>query len=353
MKLPPEVLFHRYFQNLKNPNDKRLYRGKADLDHLKDGPLPVSLLRGLQDMMNLALLHENKEIREHVDHDPFHFDYVDSQEANALAFCVEGYSFIGVTIPLVDLLWKIATRLSLADHVAAFLRIHEGAEARDMTVQQRIQVAIFRLGLFFITLHEYTHVVHGHTERKDPNADADFAIELPMSGTGSLLRQVREADADGYAVYFMLAALIDGAERAHIVSVLGVGDRPALVQDEILLSCFVMGVAGYFFVTEPQVLTRENVYSFSHPPQAARMTLLMQSVRNWCRQNHSPHSPLVDWMTPARFQDLMRRVAAATWGMNGGDSWSDQFAFFESNVGKEYFQQLSDKLTEHIQAGYH
>ncbi len=351
MKLPPEVLFHRHFTNLANPNDRRLYRGKADLDRLKDCTLPVSLLRDLQDMMNLALLHDNKEIPEHVDHDAFHFDYVDSDEANALAFCVEGYSFIGVTIPLLDLLWNIATRLSVADHVAAFLGIDEASvEESGMTIQQRIQVAIFRLELFFITLHEYTHVVHGHTPRKGPRADADFANELPVSGTGSLLRQVREADADGYAVYFMLAALIDGAERAHILSVLGVGDRLPSAQDEILLSCFVMGVAGYFFVTEPQVLTRDNVYTFSHPPQAARLALLMQSVRNWCRQNRLL---LVTWMTPTRFQEVLRRVAAATWGMNGGDSWSDQFAFFESKVGKEYFQELSEGLTKHIQLGYH
>ncbi len=47
--------------------------------------LPVSLLESLQHMMNTALQLENTRIAEHVDHD--HFDYVDSDEPNALAFC--------------------------------------------------------------------------------------------------------------------------------------------------------------------------------------------------------------------------------------------------------------------------
>lgn len=92
MALPPEVLFHRYFQS--RPHLQRDgYRGKADLDRLPPQPLPVSLLESLQGMMNEALVHENTNIPEHVDHDPFHFDYIDSNDPNALAFCSDGYSF--------------------------------------------------------------------------------------------------------------------------------------------------------------------------------------------------------------------------------------------------------------------
>jgi hypothetical protein len=50
---------------------------------------------------------------------------------------------------------------------------------------------------------------------------------------------------------------------------------------------------------------------------------------------------LVDWMTNERFQQIMRAVAEATWGMNGGLNWDAQTAFFRSESGKKYFQEVS------------
>ena len=89
---PPDILFHRRFQRLRRPQDRELYRGKADLDRLPGEPLPVKLLEDVQVMLNTALAAE-KQIPEHVDYDPFHFDYIDSVDPNALAFCCDGYSF--------------------------------------------------------------------------------------------------------------------------------------------------------------------------------------------------------------------------------------------------------------------
>src|SRR5437899_198947 len=67
MPVPPEVLFHRYFQRLKRKEDRELYRGKADLDRLPDEPLPRKLLEDVQVMLNAALAAEDRSVPQHVD----------------------------------------------------------------------------------------------------------------------------------------------------------------------------------------------------------------------------------------------------------------------------------------------
>ena len=162
MALPPEILFHRRFQRLHRKEDRERYRGKADLHRLRGEPLPVTLLENLQLMLNEALAAE-QHIPDHVDHDPFHFDYIDSDEPNALAFCSDGHSFIGVTIPLLNQLWRSASRVAESASVAALLDMRLSHEQQaEMSVEQRIAVAAFRLELLFIVLHDWTHVVHGH-----------------------------------------------------------------------------------------------------------------------------------------------------------------------------------------------
>lgn len=215
-----------------------------------------------------------------------------------------------------------------------------------MTVAQRIQVAAFRLQLFFIVLHEFTHVVHGHVSRGSSNHG--FSNEVLVREEGSLEQQAREAGADGYAVYFMLANIIDGPqERAHLLDVLGQNDKPTDVQDQVLLSSFIIAVAAFFFVRPPQVLTASTAYRLTHPPQAARMNLVMKAVQSWCVQNRPA---LVDWMTLDRFQTLMRAVASATWRMNGGQDWSEQVTFLRSAIGTEYFRKLDDSLITQVKA---
>jgi hypothetical protein len=346
VNLPAEVLFHRYFQR-----SQRLlregYRGKADLDRLQPQLLPVSLLESLQQMLNTALQNENRNIPEHVDHDPFHLDYVDSDEPNALAFCSDNYSFIGVTIPLVERLWQASVHLSESAAIFAAFDVQVTESEREaMSVAQRIQVGAFRLQLFFVVLHEFTHVVHGHIAQV---ASAHgFSSEILIRGRGSLEHQAREADADGYAVYFILASIIDSPhERAHLLGVLGQAQKAPEAQDQVLLAAFIVAVGTFFFMRTPQELTADTAYHFTHPPQAARMNLVMKAVRAWCAQNRPP---LVEWMTLARFQDLMRAVASVIRGMNGDQDWSDQVRFLMSAVGAEYYRKLDDALIQEVNA---
>ena len=203
--LAPEVLFHRFFQRLRRQQDRELYRGKADLDRLPGEPLPRELLENLKAMFNLALAVE-KDVPQHAAHDPFHFDYVDSDEPNALAFTCDGYSLIGVTIPLLANLWESAGRVAKSAEIVALLDLRlSDDERRSMSIEQRITVALFRLELFFITLHEWTHIVHGHVRNAD---ETGFANEIVSSEDGNIDQQARESDADGYAAYHMLEIIL-------------------------------------------------------------------------------------------------------------------------------------------------
>ena len=80
MPIPPEVLFHRYFQELP-PGLHGVYKGKSDLDRLGT-PWLEQMLVGIQRGMTYALNHE-RPVPEHRDHPTFHVDYIDSARINA------------------------------------------------------------------------------------------------------------------------------------------------------------------------------------------------------------------------------------------------------------------------------
>ena len=344
----PDILFHRYFQS--RPRLRRDgYRGKADVDRMRDAGLPAELLFALQEMMNEALRHENVSIPEHARHDPFHFDYVDSTEPNALAFCSDGYSFIGITIPLLEQLWQSGVRLSDSADIVGICRITlDDSQRTQMTIQQRIQVVVFRLQLFFITLHEFTHVVHGHVRRA--TVDHGFADEIILRVVGNLESQAREADADGYAVYYMLANIVDSEhERGHLLNILVQQNEPIERQDQILISWLIVALAAYFCAAPPQAITQQTIYQRTHPPQAPRMASIMTAIRTWCRQNRVG---LVEWLSAPRFQQLLRSVATAMWDMSGHREWSQQIEFLRSPEGRSYQAALDEQLKSLIKRGY-
>jgi hypothetical protein len=140
------------------------------------------------------------------------------------------------------------------------------------------------------------------------------------------------------AVYFMLANVVDSAhERAHLLGVLGQARKPLETQDQVLVLLFVAAVGAFFFTRTPQDLSVNDPYTLTHPPQAARMNLVMKAVQAWCVQNRPQ---LVDWLTPQRFQELMRAVAAAVREMNGDRDWSEQVRFLQTPAGAAYFRRL-------------
>lgn len=336
ISIPPEILFHRFFQSAElGPRDRELYRGKQDLENLP--PDVRSLLDDIQEHTNESLRQENQNVPEHVDHPPFHFDYIESSVPNALAFRYEGYSFIGVTISLIYVLWDVCIRLSRSEGMATLAGVGPSADDRDM-----FHVVLYRILLSFVVAHEYTHHVHGHVCPREPGATLYNEI-LSESHEGGLDQQTLEVAADGYAAYLCLANLIDGEGRTKAIALLKLAGEPESAHDRVLLSCFVTGIGGYLLNQPAAGLDSVKIYRLTHPPQAARINCFMFHVIGWCKQ-YRPD--LKEWMTLDRFQKLMIVTAEATLG--AASVWIEQTAFLKSETGSEYFRELDKKLKVYI-----
>ncbi len=337
---PPEVLFDRWLREHgprrkdlpRNHPDSRIYRGKKDLDQIEHEGLR-SMLVAVQDGFNEALRGEDLAVPHHVSHPPFHFDYIDSDSPNAEAFRYRGHSFIGVSMAMIYLLADICLRLSSSQTVTKLLGL-------EFTAEEALEfyAMLFQSLLSFVIAHEYTHHVHGDVVESESDPTVLSGILNDAEAT-NLDSQVSEAAADGYAVYHLLANLINGPSRIPAVKVLKCSDKPPDIQSKLIFACFVVVVGAYLFARPP--VSADAIYQSRHPPQAARMNLIMHHATGWCKQNRSD---LEAWATIDRFQALMRAAAEATWEMNGGVSWDAQTAFFKSGAGVEYFAKIDTLL---------
>src|ERR1022692_1032785 len=109
---PPEVIFHRYFQDQEHlsRSDRENYYGKQDLDRLE--PELRFILTNIQLVFNESLSQAQGATAYVGSPVVPHFDYISAEVANALAFKYQRYSFIGITMPLVDLLLRSSECLS-------------------------------------------------------------------------------------------------------------------------------------------------------------------------------------------------------------------------------------------------
>jgi hypothetical protein len=335
-RVRPEVAFDRYVR-AHSP-----YAGRQDLDRLTQQGFG-SLLSVIQRAFNEALENE-KDVPEHVDHFPIHFDYIESPHPNAHALRDEeySYSYIGVTMGLVYQLGDVSVALSRSDAVTDLLNIHLTPEVRD-----GLQAMLFQTLWGFVAGHEYAHIVHGHVnERREKSISFN---EITDEGEiGDLEQQTMELDADGYGgVYHGLSNFFREEVRHNGLSWLQVTDRSPESQDEVLFSCFVLAVGGFLFARPPVDVNNNNVYKLTHPPQLARLNYVMEGAISWCRQNRPA---LAVWMTPDRFRMLIRPGAEAIWDLDGGLRWQEQIAFLESTAGKEYVRRLGEDLKRYVAA---
>ena len=334
MSLPPEILFHRFFQNERlRSADRQRYRGKQDLERLE--PRLRSLLIGIQSSLNASLNQKQSWMLSEGEELHFHFDYIDASVRNALAFAYEGYSFIGITMPLIESLWHICEQLGSSGSVAEMLNVIGTDQQHESTLAE-----LFATQLSFVVSHEYSHHIRGHLFV--PDSETELWNEIPgVSAIGSLNDQAREVDADGLAVYLVLTHLIAGERRARSLKSLDYTRIEDEVADKLLLSLFILSVSSFLLASSPAIFDNVTLYSLTHPPQAARMNELMKNVHSWCEQNR----PVLEtWLTLERFQLLTDTVREATLEISGGQKWSDQTTFFISDTGAEYFRRLHEEV---------
>jgi hypothetical protein len=341
----PEVAFTRYFQERfpyippvrpEDP-DPRRFRGRHDLSGLR--PTLQGQLRDLQESFNQSLRNEKLGVPWHVDHPPFHVDYVDSSIQNAIAFRYEGYSFIAITVPLIYAISDVCLLLSRSPIIATLL----GVRPSDEEYNELHAVLVYTLTAF-VMAHEWAHHVLGHV--CGPGAEATFPNEILDSGcSGSMEAQIMEIAADGYSAYHVLANLIDSPTRP-VVTLLKLHAEQASIQDRGLFALVVVAVGAYLLMRPAPDLSRIDLYKETHPPQAARMNFFMHEAIGWCRQNRPE---LEAWMK-GRFQILMNAAAEATLGMSGAQVWGTQTAFLQSKEGTEYVRSLGKGIDDYKQS---
>jgi hypothetical protein len=161
--IPPEVILDRYVKaHLRNEPGCSSYAGKLDIERVGSPSFRV-LLSTFQNEINEALRLENANASGGVEHPPFHFDYLDVAEIeNAHAFQHEGFSFIVVTLPLVETMLDVSQRLSRSAVVLQLLHLDSGTLELDI-----LQGLLAQIQLLFLIAHEYTHHVHEHISRRD------------------------------------------------------------------------------------------------------------------------------------------------------------------------------------------
>ncbi|MGA7410285.1 MAG: hypothetical protein WBW33_07355, partial [Bryobacteraceae bacterium] len=137
--------------------------------------------------------------------------------------------------------WQVSVAISELGAVAFRAAVRVPFDAAGL------RVVLFRLLLFFIVCHEYTHHTHGHLLAR--GIQWVLFDEISNHNTGNLESQIIEVDADGYATFLVLNHLIAGDMRQVVLPLLGFEEEDAVDQDQMLLSCFVLATGGFFFTT--------------------------------------------------------------------------------------------------------
>ena len=315
---PEEIVFHRYFQKLR-PDLRRSFRGKQDLEDPKMESGLASLLANIQDVLNKDLRQQNPN---------FYFDYIESSEANALAFADEGYIFVAITMPLIRKLWNISERLSYEQAVREVLRVAPG-----IPEPWAIQAFLFATQLSFVIAHEFAHHKRGHIP-----SPLELHVELSHR-TGSIKLQAQEVDADGLATYMVLSHLITGFRRDHSRALLTL-DFTDSELDEMLLCSFVISVASVFAIFPAVVFDQHTLFRLAYPPQAIRMDRIMVNVMTWCSQNRPTLGSVIkpEWFRRILFASLQ----------NTADDWSGQV--LRPPLNEVYFSQLNAELIQLLDA---
>lgn len=332
---PPEVVLDRWVRMQSRDNRAcRGYIGKLDSEKV-DSPSFRSFLCLVQDAMNLALRLESTGASGGVEHPPFHFDYLEVNDGtkNAHAFQHEGFSFIVATLPLVELLWDLSQRLSRSQVVLQLLKVDRTTVRLDA-----LHALLFQLQLSFLVSHEYTHHVHQHVD-SDISAIAGAWTEFVEDETrGGIGCQAQELDADGYALYLVLANFLRGAGRRGALAQLERQSLASLEADELILMCFFLGLVSLFCSLWPENISITSIWQLRHPPAPVRIEYAIRIAQMWCDQNGSvPQS----WFGAERFRGIFSAAVEAIGGSTR-QQWDVHVSFLRGEEGSEYDRRLSE-----------
>jgi len=328
---PPEVVLDRWIKLQASTRPQcRNYVGKLDVDKVNP-PSFRSFLHFVQGTMNLALQSENANASGGVEHAPFHFDYLEVKDdtKNAHAFYHEGFSFIVITLPFLEMLWDVSQRLSQSPIVRGTLGIN-----RDSVRLEALQAIFSQFQLAFLVSHEYTHHIHRHCGTDSTNNVWDEFIQDKKRG--GLKCQAQELDADGYALYLTLANYLRGAARENTLAQVGLQGSNYLNGDEALLTVFFFALTALFCSLWPEDVPIASIEQFPHPPAPVRIDYAIRVAAMWASQNASVPQ---EWFAAERFRGIYAGAIDALPG-RARPEWDAHVAFLRSQEGTNYDARL-------------
>jgi hypothetical protein len=334
MALPEDILDDFVKGRLRYEPGFGGYVGKLEIERV-ESPSFRSFLYLMRSTMNEELRQEGVNASGGVEHPPFHFDYLHVSDGaeNALAFRREGFSFIVVTLPIVESLWRQSFRLSESRRVADALCFGPGPAKPDA-----LHGLLFSTQLAFLVSHEYAHHIHRHCA-ENQNGASGIWTEFRQGGTRSNIdSQAQELVADGYASYLVLAHLLRGKRRQSALAELGRKDAEG---DELLLACFFLGALGFFCILWHEAIDMARVYEQTHPPAPVRIKYTIEVAQMWCRQNGSVSQ---SWFSPARLQELFHTASEAIAETTATHNWDAQMSFLGTADGDRYDRQLFERF---------
>ena len=330
---PPEVILDRYIRTqLRTRPGCSDYVGKLDIDSVEP-PEFRFLLHLVQGTMNEALRRENANASGGVAHPPFHFDYIDATAIrNAHAFQFEGYSFIAITLPMVQCLWDTSERLSRGLYVRNALGFHA-----DEVEAVAVHGALFQMQLSFLVSHEYTHHIHGHAAAS--GVWSEFSQD---AAKGNIDSQAEELIADTFAAYLTLANFVRGDGRPGTLQQLGKAGMEGTDGDDVLLNCFLLAVMASFCVLWHSRLDMQSAADNSHPPPPIRINYLIEITKMWCGQFGSVPP---GWFATDRLRGLFG-AAAEVATVADRQAWDTHIAAIRDAGGELYQIQLRARFEE-------
>jgi hypothetical protein len=323
---PPEIILDRYVRE----NFPKCYSGKLDIEQIQS-PSLKTFLYGLQIETNDALRLENANASGGIAHPPFHFDCLDATVTNAHAIPHEHFWFIALTLPLIKSIVDVSRHLSRSSIVLQLLHLDTVALQPDF-----LWGYLGQIQFMFLTSHEYTHLIHQHTARKE--LSGMWTELVPQNDCGGIDSQIEELDADGYAAYLLLTFLLRSERRQRTLIQLGQTNKPAADCDELILSCFFLALMAFFRTLWPESI-RLPFDQPTHPPAPVRIDYVIQVAKMWSGQFGIGEQ---SWFTSPRLQDLFHAADSEGDGTNK-QGWDAQLALLTSTDGDQYRNLLFEK----------
>lgn len=337
---------------------RECYLGRQDPAELAEtlGEELAALLSEIRDHINQTYDVQRHRVRVQANHPQLHFDYIKVKRtpcagpkpllrSNAVAFQTSGIYFVGMTVPLVRELFRVSLDLARLGRITApfGFRPHEDGRRRSFIA------VLFSTMLQFVASHELGHHFHGHQGRDvEDTGDPTFFYDESASPTSTTFpeSQVKEVEADGYAVKMVMNNLTLGRPREATLQLLGQRDSTEH-SEKHLLRLFVLATGGFLFSRAVGEFDPQGIGESRHPPKVSRMHFIMTGLREWCRENEQ--RSLLRYLRLKRYQRMMRAVKDATDPTGARLALYQESAFLNSPVGRGYLDLITREVP-HVRA---